>query len=322
MMTTIKTVQLGNQGLTVPAVGLGCMGMSEFYGDSDEKKNLALLDQALELGCNFWDTSDMYGPYTNETLLGKALQQRRSKVILASKFGVVRNDKQEWLGVNGRPEYVKASCEASLKRLNTDVIDLYYQHRIDPDVPIEETVGAMANLVKEGKVKYLGLSEASPQTLQRAHNEHPISALQTEYSLWSKDVEAQILPTARQLGIGFVAYSPLGRGFLTGAIKQSADLPANDWRLENPRFQDSALQHNQVLAETINIQAQKLGITPAQLCLAWLMAQGDDIAMIPGTRHASYLKQNWAAQTIKLPENDLQQLNQLSTDFAVEGARY
>ncbi len=318
----MKKVTLGTQGLQVPAVGLGCMGMSDFYGASDEKNNLKLLQQAIELGCNFWDSSDIYGPFTNELLLAKALNSQREKVVLATKFGIVRNKSGEWLGVNGKPEYVKASCEASLRRLNTEYIDVYYQHRIDPDVPIEETVGAMAELVAEGKVKYLGLSESDPETLRRANAVHPISVLQTEYSLWSREIEAEILPTARELGIGFVAYSPLGRGFLGGAIKKTADLQADDWRLENPRFQQQALEHNQQLINTIQTYAKELGVTTAQLSLAWLLAQGDDIALIPGTRRYPYLRQNWHAQDIELPAVIVAELRGLSSSFSVEGDRY
>jgi len=318
----MKKVTLGTQGLQVPAVGLGCMGMSDFYGASDEKNNLKLLQQAIELGCNFWDSSDIYGPFTNELLLAKALNSQREKVVLATKFGIVRNKSGEWLGVNGKPEYVKASCEASLRRLNTEYIDVYYQHRIDPDVPIEETVGAMAELFAEGKVKYLGLSESDPETLRRANAVHPISVLQTEYSLWSREIEAEILPTARELGIGFVAYSPLGRGFLGGAIKKTADLQAEDWRLENPRFQQQALEHNQQLINIIQAYAKELGVTTAQLSLAWLLAQGDDIALIPGTRRYPYLQQNWQAQDIELPAVIVAELKGLSSSFSVEGDRY
>ena len=318
----IKTVKLGREGLQVPAIGLGCMGMSDFYGASDDQQNLQLLDQAIELGCHFWDTSDLYGPFTNEELLGKALRGRRDKVILASKFGIVRSEEGTWLGLNGTPDYVKASCDASLKRLNTDYIDVYYQHRMDPDVPIEETVGAMVDLVIAGKVKYLGLSEASPEILRRAHTVHPISVLQTEYSLWSRDVEPEILPAIRELGIGFVAYSPLGRGFLSGDIKQASDLQDGDWRLETPRFQQDAIKHNQKLVEAIQDYADQLNVTSAQISLAWLLAQGDDIALIPGTRRSAYLLQNWEAQTIDLPASALAGLSDLSNNFRVEGERY
>ena len=318
----MKKVTLGKQGLVVPAIGLGCMGMSDFYGASDATSNLKLLQQAIELGCNFWDSSDIYGPFTNEELLAKALKHQRDKVVLASKFGIVRNSSGDWLGVNGKPEYVKESCEASLRRLNTDYIDVYYQHRIDPDVPIEETVGAMAELVVQGKVKYLGLSEADSETLRLANAVHPISVLQTEYSLWSREVEAEILPTARELGIGFVAYSPLGRGFLSGTIKKTEDLQDDDWRLENPRFQQQALEHNQPLIHAIEIYAKQLNLTTAQLSLAWLLAQGDDIVLIPGTRRYPYLQQNWLAQDVELSEATVAELRALSNRFSVKGRRY
>ncbi len=318
----MKIVNLGQQGLQVPAVGLGCMGMSDFYGQSDEAQNLRLLDEALELGCNFWDTSDMYGPFTNEELLGKALANRRDKVILATKFGVKRTRDGAWLGVSGSPDYVKACCDASLKRLNTDHIDLYYQHRTDPNVPIEETVGAMANLVRAGKVRYIGLSEASAEDLEKAHRTHPVSALQTELSLWSRDVEARILPRTRELGIGFVAYSPLGRGFLTGAISNRRDLKQDDWRLSNPRFSEEAMEHNQVLVEKVKEIAAVKGVTPSQVALAWVLAQGDDIAAIPGTRHSKYLRLNWASQDVVLSDPEKADLDAFSRSFRVAGERY
>jgi aryl-alcohol dehydrogenase-like predicted oxidoreductase len=318
----MKIVQLGQQGLQVPAVGLGCMGMSEFYGTSDESASLAVLDRALELGCTFWDTSDMYGPFTNEELLGKALEGRRSSVTLATKFGVKRSADGGWLGVDGSPEYVRACCDASLARLGTDYIDLYYQHRVDPDVPIEETVGAMAELVAAGKVRYLGLSEADAETIARAHKVHPVSALQTEYSLWTRDVEAEILPTVRRLGIGFVAYSPLGRGFLTGALTSRDDLASDDFRLGNPRFEAEAMQHNQELVDTVADIAGELRVAPAQLALAWVLAQGTDIAAIPGTKRLTYLEQNWRAQTIDLSETDVARLNDALASFEVAGSRY
>jgi len=318
----MKIVKLGQQGLKVPAVGLGCMGMSEFYGQSDDTKNLKLLDEALEIGCNFWDTSDMYGPFTNEELLGKALANRRAKVILATKFGVKRGQDGAWLGISGSPEYVKASCEASLKRLKTDYIDLYYQHRPDPEVSIEETIGAMAELVEAGKIRYIGLSEASAEDLEKAHHTHPISALQTEFSLWSRDVEESILPKSRELGIGFVAYSPLGRGFLTGAIKKREDLEQNDWRLSQPRFSEDAIANNQTLVEKVKGIANEKGVTPSQVALAWVLAKGDDISTIPGTRHSKYLNLNWAAQQIILSETEKQDLDAFSQDFNVVGERY
>lgn len=318
----MKMVNLGQQGLKVPAVGLGCMGMSDFYGEADEAKSLKLLDEALEIGCNFWDTSDMYGPFTNEELLGKALAGRREKVILATKFGIKRGQDGSWLGISGSPEYVKACCDASLKRLNTDYIDLYYQHRPDPDVPIEETIGAMAELVQAGKIRYIGLSEASAENLQKANNIHPVSALQTELSLWSRDVEERILPKAHELGIGFVAYSPLGRGFLTGAIKQREDLDQSDWRLTNPRFSEDAIAHNLSLVEKVKEMADEKGITPSQVALAWVLSKGDDIAAIPGTRHAKYLHLNWAAQEISLSDNEKVALDDFSQSFTVVGERY
>ncbi len=318
----MKTVKLGQQGLKVPAVGLGCMGMSEFYGQSDDTENLKILDEALEIGCNFWDTSDMYGPFTNERLLGKALEYRREKVILATKFGVKRGQDGSWLGTSGSPEYVKACCDASLKRLNTDHIDLYYQHRTDPHVPVEETIGAMARLVQAGKIRFIGLSEASSIDLEKAHHTHPISALQTELSLWSRDVEASILPKARELGIGFVAYSPLGRGFLTGAITQRSDLDPDDWRLSTPRFSEEAMANNQKLVEKVKEIAVKKGSTPSQVALAWVLAQGDDIAAIPGTRHSKYLKLNWASQEIVLSKMEKVELDAFSQNFNVVGDRY
>jgi len=316
-----KIIHLGQQGLKVPAVGLGCMGMSEFYGDSDTQSSLKVLDRAAEIGCTFWDTADMYGPFENEKLIAKALSGRRDAITLATKFGVQRGDDGEWLGVNGRPDYIKASCEASLKRLGTDYIDLYYQHRIDPDVPIEDSVGAMAELVKQGKVRYIGLSEADADTIERGHSVHPISALQTEYSLWSRDVEEEILPTIRKLGIGFVAYSPLGRGFLTGTITKREDLEENDWRLENPRFQKEAIEHNVLLVEVIAAIAKEKNVTTAQIALAWVLAQGDDIATIPGTRHITYLEQNWQAMTIPLTSTELERLGELAAK-GVTGERY
>jgi len=318
----MKIVKLGQQGLTVPAVGLGCMGMSEFYGQSDDTKNLKLLDEALEIGCNFWDTADMYGPFINEELLGRALADRREKIILATKFGVKRGHDGVWLGISGSPEYVKACCDASLKRLNTDYIDLYYQHRPDPDVPVEETVGAMAELVQAGKIRYIGLSEASAQDLEKAHHTHPLSALQTELSLWSRDVEERILPKARELGIGFVAYSPLGRGFLTGAIKQRDDLNQDDWRLSNPRFSEEAIANNQKLVEKVKAIAAEKDVAPSQVALAWVLANGDDIAAIPGTRHSKYLNLNWATQEILLSKKEKSALDTFSKDFKVVGERY
>jgi len=318
----MKIVTLGQQGLKVPAVGLGCMGMSEFYGKSDDTNSLKILDEALAIGCNFWDTADMYGPFANEELLGKALANRREKVILATKFGVKRGQDGAWLGISGAPEYVRACCDASLKRLNTDYIDLYYQHRPDPEVPIEETVGAMADLVQAGKIRYLGLSEASAEDLEKAHHTHPISALQTEFSLWSRDVEESILPKARELGIGFVAYSPLGRGFLTGAIKQRDDLEQGDWRLSNPRFSQEAIANNQKLVEKVKEIATEKEITPSQVALAWVLAKGDYIAVIPGTRHSKFLHLNWATQVHTLSKKEKTELDAFAQDFKVMGERY
>ena len=316
----MKTISLGNEGLRVPAVGLGCMGMSDFYGENDTQTNLSVLDHALAIGCNFWDTADMYGPFLNEELLAQAMAGRRDRIILATKFGIKRDRSGEWLGIEGHPNYVKAACDASLKRLQTDYIDVYYQHRVDPNIPIEETVGAMANLVKAGKVRYLGLSEADPETIERAHKIHPISVLQTEYSLWSREVEEQILPTLDKLGIGFVAYSPLGRGFLTGKLTQRDDLQNGDWRLNNPRFQQDAMEQNRSLIRQINDIAIAKGVSTAQIALAWVLMQGQQIAAIPGTRHIDYLNQNWIAQDIILLESERKKLNQLSQ--LVVGSRY
>ncbi len=315
----MKEIDLGSQGLRVPAIGLGCMGMSDFYGGSDEKASLRVLDRAAEIGCRFWDTSDMYGPFTNERLLGKALEGRRGDITLATKFGIDRAEDGSWRGIRGGADYVKAACDASLRRLGTDYIDLYYQHRLDPATPVEETVGAMAELVKAGKVRYIGLSEADPDTVVRAHQVHPISALQTEYSLWTREVEDEILPTVRRLGIGFVAYSPLGRGFLTGKIRSRSDLQPGDWRLENPRFSDEAIAHNIVLADAVAGIARELEATPAQVALAWLLAQG--VATIPGTRRIERLEENWAAQDVTLSAEHTQRLEALIGEGVV-GDRY
>jgi len=316
---TVKQVTLGSQGLRVPAIGLGCMGMSDFYGSSSEEQNLRVLDRAAEIGCTFWDTSDMYGPFTNEILLSKALKGRRGRIILATKFGISRGEDGSWQGIKGGAEYVKTSCDASLKRLGTDYIDLYYQHRVDRDTPIEETVGAMAELVKAGKVRYIGLSEADPETIERAHAVHPVTALQTEYSLWTRDVETQILPTTQRLDIGFVAYSPLGRGFLSGAIRSRADLEPGDWRLENPRFTDEAIARNGRLADAVAEIAIQIDATAAQVALAWLLSRG--VATIPGTRRIERLEQNWASQEIDLSAEHVQRLEALINE-GVEGDRY
>ncbi|MEL6207470.1 MAG: aldo/keto reductase [Pseudomonadota bacterium] len=315
----MRTSQLG-QHLTVNAIGLGCMGMSEFYGDAEEAENLKVLDRALELGSSFWDTADIYGPFTNEELLSKALKGRRERITLATKFGIVRVPGQE-RSVDGRPEYVKACCEASLKRLGVDHIDLYYQHRVDPNTPIEETVGAMADLVQAGKVRFLGLSEADPATIERAHAVHPITALQTEYSLWSREVEVEILPLLRRLGIGFVAYSPLGRGFLTGAIGSRDDLQPGDWRLSNPRFSEAAMVANRALVADVQKVAEEKQVTKGQIALAWVLAQGDDIAAIPGTKRQAYLQENVAAGEVRLTTADIARLNAISTTKIV-GSRY
>ncbi len=317
----MKTITLGSQGLQVPAVGLGCMGMSDFYGGAPEGESLKVLDHAIGIGCIFWDTADMYGPFTNEKLLAQALKGRREKVVLATKFGVARTEEGGFLGIKGGADYVKACCDASLKRLGVDHIDLYYQHRVDPETPIEETVGAMAELVQAGKVKYIGLSEADPETLQRAQAVHPISALQTEYSLWSREVEQDILPTCRRLGIGFVAYSPLGRGFLTGAIRSRADLDPGDWRLSTPRFSEEAIARNVRLADEVAAIAADLGVTPAQVALAWVLSRDPSIVAIPGTRRISRLEENWAAQELVLEEATQKRLEAL-LDGGVEGERY
>jgi aryl-alcohol dehydrogenase-like predicted oxidoreductase len=297
--------------------------MSEFYGLGNDQESIATIHKALDLGVDFLDTSDMYGPFTNEILVGKAIRGRRDQVVLATKFGIVRDlNNPASRGINGKPEYVKSACEGSLKRLGVDHIDLYYQHRVDPNTPIEETVGAMAGLVKEGKVRFLGLSEAGPDTIRRANQVYPISALQTEYSLWSRDPEDVILPTVRELGIGFVAYSPLGRGFLTGRFKSYNDLPPNDFRRYSPRFQGENFQKNLDLLERINQIAAEKGVTPAQLALAWVLAQGDDIVPIPGTKHVSFLEQNIAATQIHLTPEDLVQINKLLPQGAAAGLRY
>lgn len=317
----MKQVNLGSQGLRVPAIGLGCMGMSEFYGSTSEAQNLRVLDRAAAIGCTFWDTSDMYGPFTNEVLLSKALEGRRDRITLATKFGISRANDGGWQGIKGSAVYVRTCCDASLKRLGTDYIDLYYQHRMDPKTPIEETVGAMAELVKAGKVRYLGLCEAEPQTLERAHAIFPISVLQTEYSLWTRDVEADILPTVRRLDIGFVAYSPLGRGFLSGTIRSRADLESGDWRLENPRFTDEALAMNSRMADLVGEIAKELDATAAQVALAWVLARNASIAAIPGTRKVERLEENWASQDLTLRAEHLQRL-EAAVALGVVGDRY
>ncbi len=313
---------LGRQGLTVSAIGLGCMGMSDFYGPSEEAANLAVLNHAIDIGVNFLDTADMYGVGENERLLSKVLSARREEVVLATKFGNVRAPDGAFLGIDGSPKYVAAACDASLKRLGVYHIDLYYQHRVDPNVPIEETVGAMSRLVEAGKVRYLGLSEASGATVRRAAAVHPIAALQSEYSLWTRDVESDSLLACRELGIGFVPYSPLGRGFLTGAIQNTDDLAANDWRRQNPRFQGENIGRNRELVEAVTELAAARGATPAQLALAWLLHRGPDIVPIPGTRKISRLDENAGAARIELSDEELQRIDSVLADHQVAGMRY
>ncbi|MGE5817994.1 MAG: aldo/keto reductase [Deltaproteobacteria bacterium] len=318
----MKKRKLGHAGLEVSALGLGCMGMSEFYGPRDEAESVATIHRALDLGINFLDTADIYGPFANEKLIGKAIRDRREKVVIATKFGIVRGDDPNSRAINGRPEYVRASCEGSLRRLGVDVIDLYYQHRVDPQVPIEETVGAMADLVREGKVRCLGLSEASPLTIRRAHAVHPIAALQTEYSLWSREPEEEILGTVRELAIAFVAYCPLGRGFLTGQIKRYEDFAAGDYRRQSPRFQGENFARNLALVRQVETIAKQKHCTPAQLALAWVLAQGDDVIPIPGTKRRSYLEQNAAAVDIQLTPEDLRRIDEAAPRGAASGERY
>lgn len=321
-MHKIGTRTLGRNGPEVSAIGLGCMGMSEFYGSGDEQESIATIHHALDRGVTFLDTADMYGVGRNEELVGRAIRGRRGEVFLATKFGNVRGPNGEFLGVKGDPDYVRSACEASLKRLGVEVIDLYYQHRVDPHVPIEDTVGEMARLKDEGKVRFLGLSEAAPQTIRRAHATHPITAVQTELSLWSRDAEADVLPAVRELGIGYVAYSPLGRGFLSGRFKSPADFPEDDFRKNHPRFQGENFEKNIQLVREVEAMASEKGCTAAQLALAWVLAQGEDIVPIPGTKHVRYLDENIGALDVQLTAEDLRRLDQILPPGAASGTRY
>jgi aryl-alcohol dehydrogenase-like predicted oxidoreductase len=318
----METRRLGTQGLEVSALGLGCMGMSEFYGTADEGEAIATIHRALELGITFLDTADMYGWGANERLVGKAIADRRDRVVLATKFGNMRGPAGEFLGISGKPDYVRSACDASLERLGVETIDLYYQHRVDLETPIEETVGAMAELVQAGKVRYLGLSEAAPATVRRAHAVHPISALQSEYSLWTRDPEAEILPTVRELGIGFVAYSPLGRGFLSGRIRSVDDLDETDFRRRGPRFQEENLHRNLELVAEVEALAAEKGVTPSQLALAWVLSRGDDIVPIPGTKRRTYVEENAAAVGIELTPDEIERLERAFPVGVTAGDRY
>jgi aryl-alcohol dehydrogenase-like predicted oxidoreductase len=318
----MQTRKLGSQGLEVSAMGLGCMGMSEFYGSADEGEALATIERALELGVDFLDTADMYGPFTNERLVGRAIAGKRDGVVVATKFGNVRGENGELLGIRGDADYVRQSCDASLERLGIDQIDLYYQHRVDKEVPIEETVGAMAELVEQGKVRYLGLSEASPETIRRAHAVHPITALQTEYSLWTRDPEESVLPTVRELGIGFVAYSPLGRGFLSGRFKSPEDIPEGDFRRDHPRFSGENFERNLELVERVREIAAEKDVKPGQLALAWVLHRGEDVVPIPGTKRREYLEENVAAADVGLTDEDLRRIEEAAPVGAAVGDRY
>jgi aryl-alcohol dehydrogenase-like predicted oxidoreductase len=318
----MRTRKLGSQGLEVSMQGLGCKGMSEFYGERDDEESIATIRLALDLGVTLLDTADMYGPFTNEELVGRAIKGRRDEVVLATKFGNVRGEHGERLGVRGDPEYVRQACDASLRRLSVDHIDLYYQHRVDPNVPIEETVGAMSELIDAGKVRFLGLSEASAETVRRGHGVHPISVLQTEYSLWTRDVEERILPSTRELGIGFVAYSPLGRGFLSGRFRSPEDIPEDDFRRNQPRFQGENFERNVEIVDRVREIAEEKGVTAAQLALAWVHNQGEDVVAIPGTKRRRYLEENVRASEIELSEDDLRLLDEAAPPGATAGDRY
>jgi aryl-alcohol dehydrogenase-like predicted oxidoreductase len=322
MTLRTRTLGSGDAALTVSEFGLGCMGMSEFYGTGDEAESIAVIHRALDAGCTFLDTADMYGPFTNELLVGKAIAGRRDEVVLATKFGNERGEDGSFKGINGRPEYVRAAVDASLQRLGVDSIDLYYQHRVDPDVGIEDTWGALTEIVAAGKVRQLGISEAAPATIRRAHAVHPITALQTEYSLWSRDPEDEILATVRELGIGFVAYSPLGRGFLSGSIRSVDDLPEGDFRRNNPRFSGENFTRNLDTVDRVTEIAKEKGCTASQLALAWVLAQGDDIVAIPGTKRASYLDENLAAVEITLTDEDLKRIDEVAPKGGTAGERY